>query len=127
MAGWGVVGLAGLDDVLGAVGIVVDQRAREDDAPVRTLAVVAGQALEQGARVGVLRVGLEADGVTVEVLVAALDAGHRFNVRGVLPGDLRHVLLLDDWSHGRGVRLGDTMSDRALPEPDIPARRRVRV
>src|SRR6516164_6437626 len=102
MAGWGVVGLAGLDDVLAAVGMVVDQRAREDNSPVGALAAVAGQTAEQGCRVGVLRVSLEPDGVTVEVLVSALEAIHRLHVRGVLPGDLRHVLLLDDWSHGGG-------------------------
>ena len=43
---------------------------------MRALATVAGQALEERRRVGVLGVGLEADRVAVEVLVAALEPLH---------------------------------------------------
>src|SRR4029078_4052293 len=43
-----------------------------DDAPMRALAAVVGQALEERGRVAVLGVGLEADGVAVELCIPPL-------------------------------------------------------
>ena len=78
----------GIDHVLAAVGVVVHEGALEDDAPVRALAAVVGQALEQRAGVGVRGVGLETDRVVADLLVATFETVHLVDRRRLVPADL---------------------------------------
>src|SRR5205085_8768078 len=80
--------------LLGPVGVLEYELALEHVAPMRALAAVVGQPLDQRSAVDVGAELREADGVALDLLAAI---GHRAELatarRGVL-GDLRHVALL---------------------------------
>src|SRR5688500_2957238 len=65
MNGRNVVGLDGLDDDV-AIGAAVLQSSFEHHAPMRALAAVVRQALEECGQIGIGGVGLESDGVAIE-------------------------------------------------------------
>src|SRR5439155_26663773 len=73
------VGVAGLVDLV-VVGEAERDPALDDVAPVRALAAVVGQALEERSPVAILAERLEADRVTPELLVAALHQTHVLDV-----------------------------------------------
>jgi hypothetical protein len=93
VAGRRVVDLAGGDGLL-AVGGAERDAALDDDAPVRRLAAVVGQAAEERGGVDGLVEALEPDRVLAELLVAPLEAGQLLDVRRRLLADLRHAILL---------------------------------
>src|SRR4051812_22964213 len=92
VAGGRVVGVAALVDLL-AIGVLERHLPADHVAPVRALAAVVGQSLEQRRRVGVLAERLEPDHVAAELLVAPLHHAHVLDLRGRLLRGLRHFRL----------------------------------
>jgi hypothetical protein len=76
------------------LGVAERDAPVEHDPPVRRLAAVVGQPLEQRRGVDVLVEMLEPDREPAELLEAALVPRHGLDVGGGLLRDLRHVILL---------------------------------
>jgi len=89
VSGRRVVGVARLVGLL-VIGVAERHPAARHVAPVRALAVVVGQPLEQRSRIGVLAERLEPHRVPAELLVAALHHAHVLDLRGALLGSLGH-------------------------------------
>src|SRR5262245_5254160 len=90
MAGTGVVGLAS-GDLVGAVGVAVDQSALPHIAPMRALATVVWQPTEQWSEVRVHGVALERDRDAVHLVVTVLVVLGRASVRRRFRCHLRHI------------------------------------
>src|SRR5207245_2596152 len=93
VAGWRVVRLAGLNDVL-AVGVGERESSLEHDPPMRARAAVVRQAARQRRHVAACRELLERHGVLAELLEAPLVARTARAARGRCLGCLWHVCSL---------------------------------
>src|SRR3954471_18747379 len=85
-----VVRVAGFVDLVPIRELERDLAAQHV-APVRALAAVVGEALEERRRVDRLAERLEADRVAVELVVATLHHTHVLDARSRSGGNLRHV------------------------------------
>ena len=81
------------------VGVADHEPAGPDDAPVRALAAVVGQATEQRRGVDVGAEGLEGDRLVAQFDVAALDLRLVDHDRGFVLARAGHGVLLDgNWA-----------------------------